>query len=152
MTVILNLDITPKDLTQITDKQKRAVQSALPKAVLRVAGLGQQIIKQRTAKGRGINGVFPAYSPKYIEFRREKLRKNDPTTVNLNATGQMLVRSMQVKREGSRRAVIFFDNQQATKKANFNQRTRPFMGFNSKEKTRLKARFTTDIKQAVARA
>ena len=150
MTVILNLDITPKDLTQITDKQKRAVQSALPKAVLRVAGLGQEIIKQRTAKGRGINGAFPAYSPKYIQFRTEKLRKKDPTTVNLNATGQML-RSMQVKREGSRRAVIFFDNQQATKKANFNQRTRPFMGFNSKEKTRLQARFSTDIKQAVAR-
>jgi hypothetical protein len=151
MTVILNLQITPKDLTQITDKQKRAVQSALPKAVLRVAGLGQQIIKQRTAKGRGINGTFPAYSPKYIEFRRKKLRKSDPTTVNLNATGQML-RSMQVKSESSRRAVIFFDNQQATKKANFNKRTRPFMGFNSKEKTRLQARFTTDIKAAVGRA
>jgi len=151
MTVILNLDITPKDLTQITDKQKRAVQSALPKAVLRVAGLGQQIIKQRTAKGKGITGNFPSYSAKYVEFRREKLRKTNPTLVNLNATGQML-RSMQVKREGSRRAVIFFDNQQATKKANFNQRTRPFMGFNSKEKTRLQARFTTDIKQAVARA
>ena len=151
MTVILNLDITPKDLTQITDKQKRAVQSALPKAVLRVAGLGQQIIKQRTAKGKGITGNFPSYSAQYVEFRREKLRKTNPTLVNLNATGQML-RSMQVKREGSRRAVIFFDNQQATKKANFNQRTRPFMGFNSKEKTRLQARFTTDIKQAVAKA
>ena len=151
MTVILNLDITPKDLTQITDKQKRAVQSALPKAVLRVAGLGQQIIKQRTAKGKGITGTFPRYSRKYVDFRREKLRKTNTTLVNLNATGQML-RSMQVKQEGRRRAVIFFDNQQATKKANFNQRTRPFMGFNSKEKTRLQARFTTDIKQAVAKA
>jgi hypothetical protein len=151
MTVILNLEITPKDLTQITAKQKQAVESALPKAILRVAGLGQQIIKQRTSEGKGINGAFPAYSPKYIKFRREKLRKSDPTKVNLNATGQML-RSMQVKSESSRRAVIFFDNQQATKKANFNQRTRPFMGFNSKEKTRLQARFTTDIKAAVGRA
>mgnify|MGYP003109318924 FL=1 len=151
MTVILNLEITPKDLTQITAKQKQAVESALPKAILRVAGLGQQLIKQRTSKGKGISGAFPAYSPKYIKFRREKLRKSDPTKVNLNATGQML-RSMQVKSESSRRAVIFFDNQQATKKANFNQRTRPFMGFNSKEKTRLQARFTTDIKAAVGRA
>ena len=151
MTVILNLEITPKDLTQITAKQKRAVESALPKAILRVAGLGRQIIKQRTSKGTGISGAFPAYSPQYIKFRREKLRKSDPTKVNLNATGQML-RSMQVKSESSRRAVIFFDNQQATKKANFNQRTRPFMGFNSKEKTRLQARFTTEIKAAVGRA
>lgn len=151
MTVILNLEITPKDLTQITAKQKQAVESALPKAILRVAGLGQEIIKQRTSKGKGINGAFPAYSPKYIKFRTEKLRKAKPTKVNLNAKGQML-RSMQVKSESSRRAVIFFDNQQATKKANFNQRTRPFMGFNSKEKTRLQARFTTDIKAAVGRA
>ena len=151
MTVILNLEITPKDLTQITAKQKQAVESALPKAILRVAGLGRQIIKQRTSKGNGISGAFPAYSPKYIKFRREKLRKSDPTKVNLNAKGQML-RSMQVKSESSRRAVIFFDNQQATKKANFNQRTRPFMGFNSKEKTRLQARFTTEIKSAVGRA
>jgi len=150
MSVILNLEITPKDLTQITAKQKKAIKTALPKAILRVAGLGQEIIKQRTSEGKGINGAFPAYSPKYIKFREEKLRKEKPTKVNLNAKGQML-RSMQVKSESSRRAVIFFDNQQATKKANFNQRTRPFMGFNSKEKTRLQARFTTDIKAAVGR-
>ena len=148
MTVILNLEITPKDLTQITAKQKQAVQSALPKAILRVAGLGQQIIKQRTKEGKGINGNFRDYSQGYIKQLKKRGFPVDP--VDLFATGQMM-RSMQVKGESSRRAVIFFDNQQATKKANFNQRTRPFMGFNSKEKTRLQARFTTDIKAAVAR-
>tara|TARA_B100000575_G_scaffold275997_1_gene261068 strand:+ start:796 stop:1245 length:450 start_codon:yes stop_codon:yes gene_type:complete len=149
MTVILNLEITPKDLTQITAKQKQAVESALPKAILRVAGLGRQIIKQRTEEGKGINGKFRDYSQGYIKQLKKRGFPIDP--VDLFATGQML-RSMQVKSESSRRAVIFFDNQQATKKANFNQRTRPFMGFNSKEKTRLQARFTTDIKAAVGRA
>jgi hypothetical protein len=44
---------------------------------------------------------------------------------------------MQVEQLNRRTARIYFSNQEASKKAAFNNQTRPFFGFNDKEEERL---------------
>ena len=160
MTLGLQVTIKPRDLAKIMKQEERDVKRGIDKAIGRVGSLGKQIILKRTEDGEGVNGSFPSYSGSltkgfwkgdknkrgsgYLAYRKYELKKTDPSTVNLNATGQML-RSMQVRQANSRTAEIYFDNPEAAKKAAFNDRTRPFFGFNAKEEDRLVALFRREI-------
>lgn len=156
----LTLTIRPRDLAKIARQEERDVKRGIDRAIGRVGTLGKQIILQRTEKGRGIDGPFKPYSGSltkgfwkgdknkkgsgYLAYRKYELQKDNPKKVNLNATGQML-RSVQVRQADSRTANIYFDNPDAAKKAAFNDKTRPFFGFNRREENRLVALFRKEM-------
>jgi hypothetical protein len=131
------------DSKRISDALKKAGND-LPKkielALETVAALGTEIILDRTEEGRGYKGKFKPYSKEYAEEKRmgwpaSKNRakfSGDPSgVVNLQLHKQMLS-SMQSKAKG-KQAQIYFSNPFAAMKAAFNNRTRPFFGFNRKE-------------------
>jgi hypothetical protein len=124
----------PKDIEQVAKKAQKEIKKDIPRAILRTGLLGQQIIKQRTAKGVGFGGGFKGYSPQYMAALSKQGKPTSP--VDLFNTGQML-RSMQVRRRDNRTAELYFDNKQAAEKAAMNNKTRPFFGFNRKEELRL---------------
>lgn len=124
----------PKNINQILKEEKNNVQKGVNRAIGRTASLGKQIILRRTKSGEGFNGPLKGYSGGYIKFLQKKGYPDDP--VDLFATGQMLG-SMQVEQLNRRTARIYFSNQEASKKAAFNNQTRPFFGFNDKEEERL---------------
>lgn len=124
----------PKDVQKVAKKAQKEVTKNIPRAILRTGLLGQQIIKERTAKGVGFGGGFKGYSPKYMAALSQQGKPTSP--VDLFNTGQML-RSMQVRRRDNRTAEIYFDNKEAAEKAAMNNKTRPFFGFNRDEEARL---------------
>jgi hypothetical protein len=123
------LDKAVKDrLAQI----ERDLPDQLDKALAQTAYYGANIIADRGKDGRGISGVFKPYTPKYAEFRRENGRG---IKVDLNYTGQMWSSISGFKNRGY--AEIRFSNALANKKAYFNNKLRPFFGFNTSEKRQL---------------
>lgn len=133
------------------DKRLAKVIKNTPKvskrALIQTADYGKQIILQRTAKGIGYEGRFRRYSPQYAIRKKEGWKgfSGDPSgKVNLMVSGHML-RSMQTQadhKEGS----IYFSNPSAAKLALGNNQTRPFFGFNNREKTKLVRFFRKRIK------
>jgi hypothetical protein len=130
----IKLFTKPKNVEVATNKAKKDATKNIPRAILRTGLLGQQIIKERTAKGIGFGGGFKGYSPQYMAALSEAGKPSSP--VDLFNTGQML-RSMQVRRRDNTAAEIYFDNKEAAEKAAMNNKTRPFFGFNRKEEFRL---------------
>jgi|9_EtaG_2_1085328.scaffolds.fasta_scaffold01280_11 hypothetical protein len=142
MTLGLQVTMKPRDVAKITKQEQRDIKRGIDKAISRVGSLGKQIILQRTKVGEGVDGPFKAYTPAYISQLASEGKPSIP--VDLFNTGQM-IRSIQVRRSNSRTAEIYFDNPEAAKKAAFNDRTRPFFGFNAKEEDRLAALFRKEI-------
>jgi hypothetical protein len=124
----------PKNINQIVQAERNSVQKGVNRAIGRTASLGKQIILRRTKAGDGFDGAFKGYSGSYISALEKKGFPTSP--VDLFATGQMLG-SMQVETLNRRTARIYFSNPEASKKAAFNNKTRPFFGFSDKEEGRL---------------
>ena len=123
------LDKAVKDrLAQI----ERDLPDQLDKALAQTAYYGSNIIADRGKEGRGISGVFKAYTPKYAEFRRKTGRSDK---VDLNYTGQMWASLAGFRHRGY--AEIKFSDALANRKAYFNNKLRPFFGFNATEKRQL---------------
>jgi hypothetical protein len=108
---------------------------------LKKAGLLQvTAIKERTADGVGVDGEFKDYSPSYAKRLRERrYGKKKPKggfkpvrPVNLFYTGKMLADLGVVKATPSY-ALLSFRRPMERKKAQGNQRTRPFMGITPDE-------------------
>jgi hypothetical protein len=142
MSLGLQVKVEPRDVAKITKQEQRDIKRGIDKAIGRVGSLGKQIILQRTKVGEGIDGPFKPYTAEYMSKLASQGKPDSP--VDLFNTGQM-IRSMQVRRANSRTAEIYFDNPEAAKKAAFNDRTRPFFGFNQKEEDRLVALFRREI-------
>ena len=142
MSLGLQVTIKPRDLAKIAKQEERDVKRGIDKAIGLVGSLGKQIILKRTKVGEGVDGPFKPYTAAYMS--RLAIEGKPDSPVDLFNTGQML-RSMQVRQRGSRTAEIYFDNPEAAKKAAFNDRTRPFFGFNQKEENRLVALFNKEI-------
>ncbi len=142
MSLGLRINTKPKDLTKITKQAKRDISRGITRAIGRTGTLGKQIILDRTKLGKGINSAFKPYTPEYMAILSEEGKPNSP--VDLFNTGQML-RSMQSKQLNSRTAQIYFDNPEAAKKAAFNNKSRPFFGFNAKEEQRLSTYFRKEM-------
>jgi hypothetical protein len=126
------------------------------KALLRTAILGQQIIKDRTIQGVGYQGKFAPYSAYYAAlkakgwetgkgpFGQQRAFGGDPSgVVNLTLSGEMLA-DMQTSASGNV-ASIYFANAQLAQRAAFNNRKRPFFGFNTKEGKRLADYFKKQV-------
>lgn len=121
----------PKKLKKL---QKRGLQ--------RIALIGINIIQDRTADGQGYkDGAFKPYSESYAEFRAKKNRTLIP---NLTMTGQML--AAMTSKANHKRAEIFFRGKNASGKAAYNNKTRPFFGFSRNEEQRLLRAFERFIK------
>lgn len=157
MSIGLKISIEPKDVLQLTEDKRRQIASRISPAIDRTASFGKDIILTRTKKGVGIDGPFKPYSPSYVKFRGRKksrspagnllgLGKSNPRLVNLNATGDMIVRSVQVEgSKGSRVASIYLAGKFNAQKAFWTDRQRPWWGFNNNEESRLAKFFRKEL-------
>ena len=130
---------TTINLKGVNNLLKRvSVKAADEKRALKIAAVGHvREIKTRTAKGVGVNNAFKRYSSDYAEFRRDRGHKE---TVNLFLTGRMLGNLGLVDLD-SNKAIIGFSSASERKKAEANQKTRPFMGITSDEQELIVKRF-----------
>ncbi len=138
------MDFTIRDnlklikLTLNGDEPKKAIKDAL----LRTGQKGANLILNRTAKSRGIQDApFKAYSESYAKWRAKRGKTRKPTLFN---KGQML--SAIRAKASSEKATIFFSSAAESKKAAFNQKTRPFFGFSRKDKGELAKFFIRNLK------
>ncbi len=106
----------------------------------RTAILGVQIIKERTDRGVGYMGAFAPYSAGYAKW---KAKITPERTVNLQLTNEML--GAMASEAAGNTAKIYFTRKPAAEKAAWNNRTRPFFGFNQKEVSRLATYFRKEL-------
>lgn len=157
MSLTLSVMVKPKDLAKILKQEKADVARGIDKAIGLTAAKGKDIILSRTKKGVGVDGAFSAYSGSltkgfwkgqrgsgYLAYRKYELRKNNPSLVNLNATGEML-RNVQSRSKDSRTAEIYFSNRNASEKAAWTDSTRPWFSFNDREEERLRKVFEREL-------
>ena len=112
------------------------------RALLATAQFGINIIEDRTAKGKGYKGgAFKPYSDVYAAFRKNNGRSATP---DLQFTGKM-IGSITTKANNIQ-AVIFFTRAAEAKKAAMNNKSRPFFGFNRKEKRKLSQIFFRNLR------
>ena len=119
-------------LNQIVKRRKKRLLGSAKKALSITAQKGVQIIEDRTEKGIGFKGKFKPYSEKYLI---QKSKKDKSGIVNLYMKGNML--GDMTTKANRRQAEIFFIGSNQNKKATFNNKTRPFMGFDKREEKRL---------------
>lgn len=133
------------------DEMMKTMPQKVERALSITAQYGINIIKDRTAQGRGIKGPFVRYSPGYAKAKAEGWPKGekrrafsgDPSgIVNLNVSGEM-TGGMSSEAKGFR-ARIYFPIALNNNKAFWNQYmkkspryARPFFGFNAEEKRTL---------------
>lgn len=116
-----------------TRNNPRELKRLQKRALSRVAQIGINIIQARTEDGVGFkDGAFRPYSPGYAAFRASRGRGQRP---NLFFTGQML--GSMTSKANHRKAEIFFGRASESKKAAFNNQTRPFFGFSRDEEREL---------------
>jgi hypothetical protein len=106
---------------------------AVKKALLKTGFKGIEFIGNKMDSGTTIKGApFKPYSKSYAAFRRKKGRSTKP---DLQFTRRMR-QSMTVKAT-SEKATIFFSRPEEAKKAAWNNKTRPFFGFSTRQTRRL---------------
>ena len=138
LTLTADLD---KAITQVNKRGKTLLESS-KKALLITAFAGIDIIQDRTSQSRSYKGsFFKKYNPKYKKFRQEKGRGSRP---DLQFTGQMF--SSMTAVSNSRQAEIFFTRPIEGKKAEGNDKKRPFFGFSRPEKNQLTRVFERNLK------
>lgn len=125
----INISLDTRSIESRLNEIQQALPSEIDTALYATAQYGVNLILARTKSGKGVNGSFRPYTPKYAAFRTAKGRG---TNVDLNFTGQMLGSIRASKGRGF--AEIGFTRATEAKKAYWNNRTRPFFGFNVTEK------------------
>ena len=140
----LELSINTSDIKKRIATYQGDIDASIDKAVFRAANAGIALMLNRTERGQGINSAFAPYSTRYANLKKQgwaggngrSAFSGDPSgEVNLTVTGRMLSSLIAVKRRGY--AEIKFSNGESAKKAYFNNRRRPFFGFNSQERKQL---------------
>ena len=140
----IELKVKDKELIALLNKLEKELPAKVDNALYATAQLANQMILDRTEKGRSVTGAyFKRYSPKYAMFRAKKGRQVSP--VNLNFTGKML--SSMAAFKGRGKATIKFSRAEENKKAYHNHFTngRPFFGISKPELKRLTAFFARKV-------
>jgi len=137
--------INIRQAKQSLSSLRARIQKAIPKALSRTGEKAKEIIINRTSKGQGLNGAFKKYSPDYIDFRKKKGRGTKP---DLNFSGRMLS-NMDVRRVSTNKVLVTFKRNEEKKKAQINQKTRPFMGIKTGEVSQLEIAFLKQFKRYV---
>tara|TARA_B100000131_G_scaffold276639_1_gene279938 strand:- start:3550 stop:3975 length:426 start_codon:yes stop_codon:yes gene_type:complete len=121
-------------MPKVSEKVQKKIDSNKRRAFLAAAQEGVNTIVKRTTKGVSYHGgAFKPYSESYKETRIEKKRGTKP---DLQLTGNMIA-SIQAK-STNRKGTIFFNSATESAKAQKNQQTRPFFGFDTKEEDSLR--------------
>lgn len=136
MSFNLNVNITPRDLRGLLPKERKAILKKRRIALLSTAEKGIEIIQNLRERGYGYKGAFPSYSKGYAQFLR---KKGHGLTPDLDFSGQMIENV--TSKANSSRAIIYFTSETESKKAAFNNKLRPFMGFSRKDSQELSAFF-----------
>jgi hypothetical protein len=139
----MNITLTSTKLTARLNSLDKGLQKQIDNALEITASEAARNIADRGKRGGGYLGKFAPYSPDYAKVRRAKGRQ--VSYVDLTDTGQMWAGlSATLERRGV--AKIYFLNADANRKAYFNNKKRPFFGFNAKDKKALIKFFTSKIK------
>jgi hypothetical protein len=122
---------------------KAKVTSQDKKRALSKAALNQvRDIKTRTKAGEGLNGPFKAYTKEYFLIKAK--RKGGTPDVNLFYSGRMLA-NLGVVKATSNFALVSFKSLTERKKAQGNQRKRPFMGIKPDEQKNIMRIFKREL-------
>lgn len=131
-----------KSVAKRLGKKGKELSASVKLALFKTAADGINIIQDRTAKGKGYNGKsFDGYSKTYKAFRRKKGRSVTP---DLYFRGNMM--GAMTAKSNRKQAEIFFRGAEESKKAAFNDKSRPFFEFNRSEKEELSRAFTRYLK------
>ena len=141
----MKINLNSSKLQARLKKADEGLQKKIDTALEIVASEGARNIVDRALRGKGYKGNFAAYSPAYAAAKRRgwaasKGRESfsgDPSgKVNLTVSGEMLgnLREDGAKLVRSGLATIAFTRFSENKKAYFNNKKRPFFGFNSKDR------------------
>ena len=155
----VKMDIDSTRLQANLRKLQKSIPAKVKRTLMQTAQFGTTIILDRTGKGIGYSGKFKPYDAKYKAYKskgwpssKEGARIYRPSfsgdssgIVNLNVNGDML-KSIQSKYVSNGVAQIYFSMGPEAKKAAFNNKKRPFFGFNKTEKARLSKFFFKRLK------
>lgn len=151
---MIRVRTNPLRLERVTKDIAKDIEASKKRAMTRTVLAGVEIIEDRTSKGRGINGPFKRYSAAWARIRKE-LGKTS-TTPNLEfgyervgnqfKSRPSMLSAMQGRADSKKSGSIFFTNREAGKRAAFNNKSRPFFGFNRKEERRLADVYLSGIK------
>ena len=131
-----------KEISNRIGKKGKELSDSIQLALSRTALKGKEIIQERMKAGKTITGGnFKKYDSAYAAFRAKTGRKTKP---DLQFTGFMF--SAITTRANSKQAEIFFTRAEEAKKAAMNNKSRPFFGFNRKEKKVLGKVFFRSLK------
>lgn len=126
------------------DDLMKTMPQKVERALSITAQQGINIILDRTAEGMGVKGPFARYTPQYAKrkaegwptTRTQRAFGGDPSgIVNLNVRGEML--GAMISKAKGMSATISFARSTENNKAYWNNRKRPFFGFNPQEKRTL---------------
>ena len=162
------MKITPKvddkKLQRKLDQQIREQPRQVQKVLGRTAEFLMGLIKQRTQRGKNVDGLtFPPYSTKpyffnvgsknrpiyktldggYKEFRRYKGKQTN--VVDLNFSGNML--SNMTQKSDSTKAIIYFASKAQAIKAVGNNKKRTFFAIGNKEASTIINFFAKEFKK-----
>lgn len=145
----IDISLSTAGVAKRLQQIERDLPRALDTALYATAQHAENLILDRTREGRGIKGTFRPYSARYAKAKRDgwPASKEGAKTyrsafsgdrsgvVNLNVTGSMLNAMTAIKGRGY--AEIKFTRAAESKKAYFNNKLRPFFGFNATERRQL---------------
>ena len=140
--ITTSVQVDTKAVDRLLNKMIKEQPKKVERALGRTASEGINTILDRTKKGKGLFGRFPAYDPKYADYRKAKGRTT--SRVDLNDTGKMLA-ALKVTKNTRYQAVIGFTQRQEEIKAQGNNKTRPWFGLTRKEEDRLRKVFKKEL-------
>lgn len=137
----INITTNASKIEKMTAKRGRKLRDATKKALSITAQEGINIILDRTADHKSIDGKpFKKYTPEYRDFRAAARRGTKP---DLNFSGKML--GSITSRADHKKAEIFFSMGSEAKKAAMNNKKRPFFGFSDRETDVLREVFKREL-------
>mgnify|MGYP003120957509 CR=1 FL=1 len=141
---VFNSKEVQKMLKKYPNRIDRATKDGLETASTR----GENIIRERTQRGRGVHGAFKRYSEGYLKHLRTTGRPTKPDLIYDNH----MMGSLFAKARSSKLAIISFRRTPEKRKAIWNHKTRPFFDHNHREKKMIRKEFAKEFYRNMARA
>jgi hypothetical protein len=144
----VNLALDSKEVKAMLAKYPKRIDKATKTALSDTATFGQNIIVERTKRGRGVNGGFKGYSQGYLKHLR---KKGWPTNVDLIYKNDMMS-SMFARAKSKKLAIISFYGTPEKRKAVWNNKTRRFFDHTRGEMKKMRREFSKEFFRRMSRA